>query len=269
MTRKTMTCKTLVGVMAAVLVVGMSSGLNAAEWGDLSGQIVFDGTLPNPEKAKITSDQQVCGKHDIFSEALVVDPATTGVRNVIVVLTQSRKDKRKVLIHSSYLALKKQPVKMDNNGCRFDPHVALVWTARKLVIGNSDPVGHNVNMTKKDSEAFNETIPSGGTIEKTFTIPKRMPVSVSCSIHPWMKAWVMIRDNPYMAVTGKDGKFEIKNLPVGKWQFMFWQETAGYVAEVKRNGEPEKWRRGTIEIEIKPGKNDLGRIVVAQDLFAK
>lgn len=255
--------------LSAGLTCGLPGGLSAAEWGDLSGQIIFDGPLPTPEKTKITSDQKVCGKHDIFSEVLVVDPASKGVRNVIIVLNQRRSDKREVPIHESYEALKKQPVRMDNNGCRFDPHVAVIWTARKLVIGNSDPIGHNVNMTTGDAEAFNETIPSGGTIEKTFAKSKRMPVSVSCSIHPWMKAWVMIRDNPYMAVTDKDGKFEIKNLPVGKWQFMFWQETAGYVAEVKRNGEPEKWRRGTIEIEIKPGKNDLGKIVVAQDLFAK
>ncbi len=158
---------------------------------------------------------------------------------------------------------------MDNNACRFDPHVALIWTGQKVVIGNSDPIGHNVNLTSNDSEAFNETIPSGGTIEKTFAKSKRMPVSISCSIHPWMKGWVMVRDNPYMAVTDKDGKFEIKNLPVGKWQFMFWQEMAGYVAEVKRNGKPEKWRRGILEVEIKPGKNDQGEIVVNPELFYK
>ena len=70
-------------------------------------------------------------------------------------------------------------------------------------------------------------------------------------------------------VTDKDGKFEIKNLPAGKWQFMFWQEMAGYVAEVKRDGQAEKWRRGTIEVEIKAGKNDVGKIVVAPELFYK
>ncbi len=137
------------------------------------------------------------------------------------------------------------------------------------MIGNSDPIGHNVNLTSNDAEAFNETVPSGGSIDKQFSSGKRMPVSISCSIHPWMKGWAVIREDPYMAVTGKDGQFEIKNLPVGKWQFMFWQEAAGYLAEVKRGGQQEKWRRGTIELEIKPGKNDLGQLIVTPDLFEK
>ena len=84
-----------------------------------------------------------------------------------------------------------------------------------------------------------------------------------------MKGWAVIHENPYMAVTDKDGKFEIKNLPVGKWQFMFWQEAAGWLAEVKRDGQEETWRRGTIELDIKPGQNDLGKIVVSPELFEK
>ena len=260
-----------ISVLLSVLVLlGVASSvLDAAEWGDLSGQIIFDGPVPVPEKAKITSDKEVCCQHDIVNEGLLVDPKSKGVRNVIIVLNQSRTDKREVPIHESYDALKEQPVKMDNNACRFAPHVSLIWTEQKVVIGNSDPIGHNVNLTSNDSESFNDTVPSGGTIEKTFAKPKRMPVPISCSIHPWMKGWVMIRDNPYMAVTDKDGRFEIKNLPAGKWQFMFWQEMAGYVAEVKRDGKAEAWRRGTIEVEIQPGKNDLGKIVVAPELFYK
>lgn len=245
----------------------VSSARCADSWGDLSGQIIFDGPAPVPEKAKITSDQEVCCQHDVVNESLLVDPKTKGIKNVIVVLTRGRTDKRELPIHESYEALKEKPVEMDNRGCRFDPHVTLIWTARKVVIANTDPIGHNVNLTSGDSDQFNETIPSGSTIEKTFSTSKRIPVGISCSIHPWMKGWAVIRDHPYMAVTGDDGNFEIKNLPVGKWEFMFWQEAAGYVSEVQRDGKSEKWRRGMLEVEVKPGPNDLGKIVVSPDLF--
>jgi hypothetical protein len=35
-----------------------------------------------------------------------------------------------------------------------------------------------------------------------------------------MYAWVTIVDNPYFAVTGKDGKFTIKNVPPGKYKIV-------------------------------------------------
>jgi len=256
-------------IASLVVLAAVVSTVGAAEWGDLKGQVVFDGPAPVPEKAKITSDREVCCQHDVVVESLLVDPQTKGVRNVVVVLTQSRRDQRAVPIHESYEALKDQPVMLDNEGCRFEPHIALIWTSRNLVVGNSDPIGHNVNLMSNDAEAFNETIPSGGTIEKSFAREKRMPVSISCSIHPWMKGWAIIRDTPYMAITGEDGTFEIKNLPTGTWQFMFWQEAAGYLSDVQRDGRPEEWRRGTIEVEIQPGDNDLGKIVVQPELFEK
>ena len=72
----------------------------------------------------------------------------------------------------------------------------------------------------------------------------------------------MISDHPYVAVTDKDGKFELKNVPVGPHNFMFWQEKSGYLATVTIRGQEESWRRGTTEIDIKPGVNDMGTIIV-------
>ena len=55
---------------------------------------------------------------------------------------------------------------------------------------------------------------------------------VNCNIHPWMQAHILIQDHPYMAVSGEDGTFEIKNLPAGKQNFLFWHES-GYVRNAK------------------------------------
>ena len=49
---------------------------------------------------------------------------------------------------------------------------------------------------------------------------------VVCNIHPWMKAYILSLDHPYMAVTGEDGTFEIKNMPAGQHEFQFWHEIA-------------------------------------------
>ncbi len=260
---------TMLGVSCSVLV--------AAEWGNLSGQIVYDGAPPTPEKAVITADKEVCCLHDVIVESLLVDPQSKGVKDVIIYLYQDKsgrrrteEDEKAVPIHESYEALKNQPVHLDNSKCRFDPHVALIWNARTVVIGNSDPIGHNVKILITGTSGnlgSNDTVPSGGSMEKRFGAAEKLPVMVSCSIHPWMKGWLVIRDTPYMAVTDEQGKFEIQNVPAGKWRFMFWQEAAGYVDDVEIGGKPQKWSRGIVEIDIQPGENDLGKIVVAPDLF--
>ncbi len=202
---------------------GGESAVSAAEWGNLSGRFVFDGVPPIPEKLKITSDQPMCGQHDLQNEALLVNPHNKGVQNIIIYLYQNKSgarltpyDSKEVPIHEDYLACEKEVVKLDNKGCRFDPHVALIWNRQKVLLGNSDPVGHNVKIDCRDNLQSNDTIPSGDTIEKQFDKAERFPAPVSCSIHPWMKGWIVIRDTPYMAVTDADGKFEIKKPSGGR-----------------------------------------------------
>ncbi len=266
--------KTRVWMSTMLVVAWLAGSAGAQQWGDLTGQIIYDGVPPTPPKAKITSDQQVCSHHDVIEESLLVDPESKGVQNVIVFLYQDKssrrpspEDEKEVAIHESYEALKSEPVQMDNSGCRFAPHVTLLWTARKLLVGNSDPIGHNVKIETRANGQSNDTIPSGQTLEKSFEKPEKMPAAISCSIHPWMRGWLLVRDTPYMAVSDEDGKFVIENLPAGKWRFMFWQESAGYVREVTVDGKPQTWARGIVELEIKPGQNDLGTIVVKPGLF--
>ena len=49
---------------------------------------------------------------------------------------------------------------------------------------------------------------------RKFLKPEVM-IPVKCNIHSWMHAYIGVVDNPYFAVTGADGTFEIANLPPG------------------------------------------------------
>ena len=52
-----------------------------------------------------------------------------------------------------------------------------------------------------------------------------------------MKAYMISRNNPYFAVSKKDGTFEIKNIPTGvPLTFRVWQEKAGYLQEITLDG---------------------------------
>ena len=50
---------------------------------------------------------------------------------------------------------------------------------------------------------------------------------VKCNQHPWMKMYVNVVKTPFFAVTGEDGKYEIKGLPPGDYTLAFVQEKLG------------------------------------------
>ena len=64
----------------------------------------------------------------------------------------------------------------------------------------------------------------------------------------------MSHDHPYMAASGDDGTFEIKNMPAGKHEFQFWHETAGYLKNVKLKGGATD-ARGRAKLTIPAGQD--------------
>ena len=100
-----------------------------------------------------------------------------------------------------------------------------------------------------------------------FPVEERFPMHVACGSHPWMHGKVVVKEHPYVAVTDKDGKLTIKNIPVGTWTFQFWHERPGYVTEVTIGGKKTSWKRGRPELTIKAGENNLGVIKLAPSVF--
>jgi plastocyanin len=253
-------------VLLAVLAMAVASPIaNAEEWGNLSGTFVYGGDVPAEKLLSATKDQEVCGKEKLVNEALLVNSTNKGIANVVGYLYLKKKETAPV--HESYAETEKTEVTLDNIACRFDPHVTAMRTTQTLVIGNQDSVGHNTKIDAAKNPAINDIVPANGTTKKTFSEAERLPIRVSCSVHPWMTGWLLVKDNPYFAVSDTDGKFEIKNLPVGKWTFQFWHEGPGYIKEVKKGGADETWKKGRVEFEIKAGDNDLGEIEIPASIF--
>jgi hypothetical protein len=227
-------------------------------WGNLTGKFVYDGPELTQARLAITKDEQVCGKHDLKDESLVVDPSSKGLKNVVIFLAD-----KKAAIYPDFEETASDKIKFDNDHCRFEPHILPLRTSQTLEIHNSDPLAHNSNLTPLGDRPFNNLISENNAVSYQFSKQQNQPVMVTCSIHPWMKGYVFPRDNPYVAVTGDDGSFEIKNLPAGKHEFQVWQEAVGGLAA------QSDWKKGKFKYDIKEGDNDLGTIQVSSALFGK
>ncbi len=249
-------------VMLIVLSFQISPA-TAEDWGNLKGKFVLSGTAPAPAAINVTKDQEVCGQHNLTNESLVVGK-DGGIANVVIYLSVGR-GKKAPKAHESYTA--NTDVTLDNYNCRFDPHVTTMVTSQTLNIGNKDSVGHNTKVDCVKNSPINPIVPGNSDISQKFPKPESRPVPVSCSIHPWMKGYLLIQDHPYAAVSADDGTFSIENLPTGKWEFQVWHEVPNYLTEVSINGKTEKWKKGKVKFEVKPGDNDLGTITVDMAQF--
>jgi plastocyanin len=120
----------------------------------------------------------------------------------------------------------KDHVVIDQRKMSFLPHVVAVQQGTTVEFLNSDPVGHNVywpsvSGNKKLSHNLG-TWPKGD--KKPFQFNDLGVASLLCNVHPEMSGYVVVVPTPYFTVTDKDGNFEIKNVPAGKYTLKTWSE---------------------------------------------
>ena len=121
------------------------------------------------------------------------------------------------------------PVFLDQRQCVFIPRVALVPAGGTVEFLNSDRLLHNIHSTSRANAVFNRTQPKGRTIPITFTKPEI--VRISCDLHGWMRAWVVVMEHPFHAVTGSAGEVAPTNVPPGKYTLNVWHEALGAVTK--------------------------------------
>jgi plastocyanin len=123
------------------------------------------------------------------------------------------------------------PVKIDQTGCQYVPHVVAVTTHTPVQIHNSDSATHNSTAITNANMPWNETQNVGSpAVQKVFTVPE-ISLALKCNIHPWMKMFVAVFSHPYFQVTGSDGSFTLKNVPPGSYTLSAWQEHYGTIEQ--------------------------------------
>jgi plastocyanin len=181
----------------------------------VKGSVKFDGTAPKPSKIDMSQDPACKGSNE--SENLVVSGGD--LANVFVYVKDG--------LGNRTFDVPKDPVVLDQSGCKYHPHVLGVMAGQTVQIKNDDQTTHNIHPTPKDNREWNESQPpSSPAIEKNFAREEVM-LPVKCNQHPWMKMYISVVKNPFYAVTDKSGNYEIKGLPPGDYTIAFVHEKLG------------------------------------------
>ncbi len=181
-------------------------------------------------ETEVAEETQLCGTEFKMNKYII--SADLGVKNVIVALKKVAQGK----------AMPKQDLTLDNKNCQFHPLVSIAYKGSQFVIHNSDPIFHNTSlglmMKGKRSTVYNLALPTQNTTIKK-PVKRTGMLSVKCDSHKWMRSYVYAAKNPYAALTDANGKFELTDIPPGKYEMMVWHEGFGEVVKT---------------VEVKPGQ---------------
>jgi plastocyanin len=214
------------GLLSLAVVLGLAvrpQGGDAAQAGStVTGRVRLTGTKPANPRIDMSDEAACKAKYTTppTGEAVLAS-ATGGLANAFVYVKSG-------LPASAKYQAPATPVVIDQDGCRYHPHVLGVMVGQGIEIRNSDPVLHNIKATPKKNRPFNVSQPSAGmkTTRPPFSAPEVM-VPLVCNVHGWMNAYVGVVSNPFYAVTGPDGSFSLKGLPAGTYEIEVWHEKFG------------------------------------------
>lgn len=210
---------------------GPRGPIDPAKTGTITGVVVFDGTAP--ERKTLSTNTGGCPAHTapLLTEDVVVENGK--LANVFVHIKDG-------LAGWDLPPLAPDSVDMNQHGCQYVPHVLGMRTGGKLLVKNSDPTTHNVNIRTKASDAMNPLQPPGGKAVEWSPSKKELGVPFECNLHPWMRSYVCVVDDPWFAVSATDGAFTLSGVPPGDYVLEAWHE---------------KYGKKTANVALEPGGN--------------
>jgi hypothetical protein len=184
----------------------------------ISGTVNFAGPTPAPQKIDMSMDPACKSQDTMFQPIEVTDGH---LANAFVYI--------KAGLPEAHWDAPTTDAIIDQDGCRYHPHVLAVMTSQPVKILNRDSTTHNIHpmpQVKGNREWNQSQAPDADPIVKTFNSQEVM-IPIKCNQHPWMKMYLNVMSHPFFAVTGKNGRFEITGLPPGNYTLAVVQEKLG------------------------------------------
>ena len=197
----------------------------------VTGRVTIEGTVPPNPPIKMGADPYCAQQNPNGAafENFVVNNG--GLENVFVYVKDTFGD--------YHFDVPSEPVKLDQKGCHYTPHVLGVQVGQKLAVSNSDDTMHNIHAAGSANGEWTKSEAIKGITEDKIFTTREVMVPFKCDVHNWMHAYVGVLEHPYFAVTRDGGKFELKNLPAGTYTVEAWHEKLGTLTQSVTLGEKD------------------------------
>ena len=159
--------------------------LTPATAGEVTGSVKLDGAAPKMRTISMAAEPACAKAHTspVTSEEVVTGDG--GALANVVVYVKSGLDGYSFPAPAT-------PVKFEQQGCQYHPHVVGVQVGQNIEVINTDQTTHNIHPIPKENREWNESQPPGAQpIEKTFA-REEIAIPVKCNVHPWMKAYMAV-----------------------------------------------------------------------------
>lgn len=228
---------TLIAVMAILAVSDRSTAAkgasgaagsgearaDAGSGASVVGRVKFTGQLPQPARISMNSDPSCAKLHPAPAMSQeFVGGSDNALGNVIVFISDG--------LGNRAFDTPTEAVTFQQKGCIYEPHVVALRANQKLKVVNDDNTTHNIHPIPANNREWNKAEPAGSTMEESFP-REEIAIPVKCNVHPWMKSYIAVFKHPYFAVTGKDGSFQLPNLPPGEYTVEAWHEKLGTLTQ--------------------------------------
>ena len=113
----------------------------------------------------------------------------------------------------------------ESEHCLLDPKIQGVVVGTTMNVINDEKVLHKLVFTKlgtHDTLTITPFFNTGQMVASERVAKTTSVVEVRCARHPWTRAYIVVFDHPYFAVTERRGNFTIDSLPPGNYTLMIW-----------------------------------------------
>ncbi|OGW68793.1 MAG: hypothetical protein A3A88_08665 [Nitrospirae bacterium RIFCSPLOWO2_01_FULL_62_17] len=211
-----------------------------SDGGIVSGKVTIAGSKPTTKGFNLITfpDPVYCGRISTGTGWRILDEFSIspdgGLKDVVVFLADAQRGKPFAFA----------PPTIEARDCKFLPFVTVVKDRSDVVVMNMDPVMHDIQAYETSRLGprvlFNTPLPMNPHHRRNFSADSHEHLAgepmtqqihmtkgrrifvMQCGFHAYMESWGMAIDNPYYAVTGKDGTFSIPDVPPGEYTLVAW-----------------------------------------------